>query len=125
MSTQAALPPHSERRRGTRLPIRLGLIVCGEGGAFARTDSYILSERPRSPRSLSGYGDNGPEAYHPESRELGGKRGSRNPRWSELRRPNRSGNRILGACPGFLAYPCRFQKRSPSAQGVAFSPQRV
>jgi hypothetical protein len=32
MSTQAARPAYFERRRSTRLPIRLARIVCGDGG---------------------------------------------------------------------------------------------
>jgi hypothetical protein len=34
MSTQAARPAYVERRRSTRLPVRLALIVCGDAGQF-------------------------------------------------------------------------------------------
>jgi hypothetical protein len=44
MSTQAALPAYSERRRSTRLPIRLALIVCGDGGRLQeQTRTFSLN----------------------------------------------------------------------------------
>jgi len=44
MSTQAACAAYVERRRSTRLSIRLALIVCGDAGRFQeQTCTYSLN----------------------------------------------------------------------------------
>jgi len=44
MSTQPAQALYVERRRSTRLPIRLALVVCGEGGLLQeQTSTFSLN----------------------------------------------------------------------------------
>ena len=115
MSTQPVRAGFVERRRSTRLTVRLVLIVCGS----ACGDGEKWHEQTCS-LSLNAHGvlvplaattDSRADAYYPESGELGGKAWPRNSRRPLVRGPHRSGHRIHGACARFLAYRRRVRTR--------------